>query len=254
MTELVSVCRDEDCPRCGWPETYAEINPEAETPGAEAIGCRNCGWREAAGGEHHAHTLQALFEMIDQIPPGRTTTLHWAGRPEKRYVAMSAETWQRAERVMALGQIAKMVAGKPATTGAQVVVWGARDAPRDVLDEYAGLVGCPADQPVTLSDGHPGTEWQAEPVHFVIGRPHLVVATAQALDVDAVRLWVDGAPAEMEEIDGERAFAVVFAEVRPTLGKAVFPNGVPDLLGALEQSVDEARAARLARQKENPDG
>jgi hypothetical protein len=54
-----------------------------------------------------------------------------------------------------------------------------------------------------------------EPVHFVIGRPHLVVATAQALDVDAVRLWVDGAPAEMEEVDGEQAFAVVFAEVRP---------------------------------------
>lgn len=45
MSDTLSLCRDEDCPECGWPETYAEIDPSAETPGADAIGCRKCGWR-----------------------------------------------------------------------------------------------------------------------------------------------------------------------------------------------------------------
>lgn len=198
--------------------------------------------------ELHAHTLDALFDVVDQLKPGASTTLHWSHRPDKRYRAMTEETWQMVERRIALANL--LAATRP--EGAQVVVLDARTAPRAVLAEYARLVGSPADQPVLLNDGHPGSNWKAEPVHFVIGRPHLVVATAQALDVDAVRLWVDGVPAEMEEVDGEQAFAVVFAEVR--LGKAVFPNGVPDLLGALEQSVNEARDARRARQKENPDG
>lgn len=43
-----SLCRDEDCPECGWPETYAEVDLSAETPGADAIGCRKCGWRVEA--------------------------------------------------------------------------------------------------------------------------------------------------------------------------------------------------------------
>lgn len=160
--------------------------------------------------EQHAYNLDALFDVIDQLKPGDSTTLHWAHRPDKRYRAMTEETWQMVERKIALANL--LTAVRP--DGAQVVVLDARTAPPAVRAEYARLVGSPADQPVTLSDGHPGTEWQAEPVHFVIGRPHLVIATAQALDVDAVRLWVDGAPAEMEGADGEQAFAVVFAEVR----------------------------------------
>lgn len=42
MTPL-SICRDEDCPQCEWPETYAEGTVEN---GPERIGCRQCGWTE----------------------------------------------------------------------------------------------------------------------------------------------------------------------------------------------------------------
>lgn len=38
---MMSICHDEDCPRCGWPETYVE----GETA-PERIGCRKCGWVE----------------------------------------------------------------------------------------------------------------------------------------------------------------------------------------------------------------
>lgn len=44
----ISLCLDEDCPMCGWPETYAEVDDEAEVPGADALGCRKCGWRVEA--------------------------------------------------------------------------------------------------------------------------------------------------------------------------------------------------------------
>jgi hypothetical protein len=42
---LLHICRDEDCPECGWPETYYEV--AEDTPGALAIGCSKCGWRQA---------------------------------------------------------------------------------------------------------------------------------------------------------------------------------------------------------------
>jgi rubredoxin len=42
---LTRITRDEDCPNCGFPETYAEVNLSVRNPGAEAIGCRKCGWR-----------------------------------------------------------------------------------------------------------------------------------------------------------------------------------------------------------------
>lgn len=42
------LCRDVDCPECGWPETYAEVDFDKPTPGADAIGCNNCGWRVEA--------------------------------------------------------------------------------------------------------------------------------------------------------------------------------------------------------------
>lgn len=43
--DVVRLIRDEDCPACGFPETYAEVIPDAAVPGAEAFGCSRCGWR-----------------------------------------------------------------------------------------------------------------------------------------------------------------------------------------------------------------
>ena len=45
----ISVCRDVDCPECGWPETYSEVDPASPlAPVLLATGCRKCGWRVAA--------------------------------------------------------------------------------------------------------------------------------------------------------------------------------------------------------------
>ena len=45
MTELTNFVRDEDCPQCGFPETYAavavEMGPEHNP---RTVGCRKCGW------------------------------------------------------------------------------------------------------------------------------------------------------------------------------------------------------------------
>jgi hypothetical protein len=38
-TGHMRICRDEDCPNCGWPETYVE----GETS-PERMGCNKCGW------------------------------------------------------------------------------------------------------------------------------------------------------------------------------------------------------------------
>jgi hypothetical protein len=46
--QVTRLCRDEDCPKCGWPETYAEVDFSILTPGADAIGCNKCGWRVEA--------------------------------------------------------------------------------------------------------------------------------------------------------------------------------------------------------------
>jgi hypothetical protein len=47
-TENVTISRDEDCPDCGWPETYTEVNFTFDL--LVAIGCRKCGWREERAG------------------------------------------------------------------------------------------------------------------------------------------------------------------------------------------------------------
>ena len=39
----ISICRDEDCPECEWPETYAAGTMEN---GPDRIGCRKCGWTQ----------------------------------------------------------------------------------------------------------------------------------------------------------------------------------------------------------------
>jgi hypothetical protein len=44
MSQIVSLCRDEDCPECGFPETYALVDFDQPVPGADEIGCRKCGW------------------------------------------------------------------------------------------------------------------------------------------------------------------------------------------------------------------
>lgn len=43
MTTPLSTCRDENCPECDWPETYAEGTIEE---GPKFLGCRKCGWRQ----------------------------------------------------------------------------------------------------------------------------------------------------------------------------------------------------------------
>ncbi len=52
---VMAVLRDDDCPRCGWPETYAEMMVEGaeQTPEVVAFGCRKCGRLEPKAGEHN---------------------------------------------------------------------------------------------------------------------------------------------------------------------------------------------------------
>lgn len=42
MAERISVVHDEDCPSCGWSETYQAGTLEG---GPDTIGCRKCGWQ-----------------------------------------------------------------------------------------------------------------------------------------------------------------------------------------------------------------
>lgn len=49
--ERMRICRDADCPSCGWPETYVEGTWER---GPERLGCRKCG-RSARGARYHDH-------------------------------------------------------------------------------------------------------------------------------------------------------------------------------------------------------
>jgi hypothetical protein len=48
LVNVTRIVRDETCPACGWPETFAEVDLTSATPGAEAFGCNKCGWRNAA--------------------------------------------------------------------------------------------------------------------------------------------------------------------------------------------------------------
>ncbi len=47
-TDVIRMCRDVDCPCCGFPETYAEVDFSAPTPGPMKLGCTRqsdpCGW------------------------------------------------------------------------------------------------------------------------------------------------------------------------------------------------------------------
>lgn len=46
MSDVVKICRDEDCPECGWPETYSEVDISEPNPQLLGIGCSNCGWHK----------------------------------------------------------------------------------------------------------------------------------------------------------------------------------------------------------------
>jgi hypothetical protein len=59
-TETTSICRDEDCPRCGWPETYYEVDSH-DIFAVAFIGCRKCGWRST-------HLGAAKVEEDDNRP------------------------------------------------------------------------------------------------------------------------------------------------------------------------------------------
>jgi len=43
LPDPMAFCRDEDCPECGWPETYSEVAGDPFF--LVAIGCRKCQWR-----------------------------------------------------------------------------------------------------------------------------------------------------------------------------------------------------------------
>lgn len=61
---LTRLCIDQDCPDCGWPEMYAEVDFSAEVPGAEATGCRKCGLRIEASAPRRPLPphLQAIYD------------------------------------------------------------------------------------------------------------------------------------------------------------------------------------------------
>lgn len=45
--QVTAIVRDEDCPECGYPETYAEGTTFENGP--DRIGCRKCGWTQEIG-------------------------------------------------------------------------------------------------------------------------------------------------------------------------------------------------------------
>lgn len=47
ITILPAILRDESCPKCHHPETYARMNFDVNPPSVELIGCRKCGWVDA---------------------------------------------------------------------------------------------------------------------------------------------------------------------------------------------------------------
>lgn len=56
----IRLCRDEDCPECGWPETYSEVYP---SPVLLAIGCNKCGWSTRGDEERR----QLIRDEIDRV-------------------------------------------------------------------------------------------------------------------------------------------------------------------------------------------
>lgn len=161
--------------------------------------------------EQTVNTLAGLCDYIDQQETGTTMSLRNPNNPDRGYVVMTDATWEAAKTNMAIGLVFNATRPTP-----DLAVWNLRseDVPDAVLDEYARLVGVPVGEPVLLSNGSPGSDWWAVPVHAVIGDRWLVATVAAELDVDGVRMWVGVEPVDPHESAGshERSFAVVFAE------------------------------------------
>lgn len=45
----MKICRDEDCPACGWPETYTEVEGDQPPFNLVGYGCSHCGWAIGGG-------------------------------------------------------------------------------------------------------------------------------------------------------------------------------------------------------------
>lgn len=65
MKDRLSICRDADCPQCGFPETFAE-GPADGVP--DVLGCRKCGWREPVVADQRQRELD---ELGPDSPPDR---------------------------------------------------------------------------------------------------------------------------------------------------------------------------------------
>lgn len=66
--ELTSLCRDRDCPTCGHPETYTEVDIKDTPPTVLAVGCRKCGWREeTAEALSLARLVGLLYQLADNL-------------------------------------------------------------------------------------------------------------------------------------------------------------------------------------------
>lgn len=48
ITGMQAICRDETCDRCGWFETYADVDFSVSPPDVVRFGCRKCGWMQDA--------------------------------------------------------------------------------------------------------------------------------------------------------------------------------------------------------------
>lgn len=81
-TDTYKIPRDENCPTCGWVETYAEVNFAADTPGADAVGCDKCGWRITTQ-EANEQTIVWADNIAKAFKDAANTIRKWKGtQPE----------------------------------------------------------------------------------------------------------------------------------------------------------------------------
>jgi hypothetical protein len=66
QADTISICRDEECPACGWPETYAE-GVDVVASGPTHVGCRKCGWWMALPGPCRYCGRDVSVQLV--VPP-----------------------------------------------------------------------------------------------------------------------------------------------------------------------------------------
>lgn len=70
--ETITIARDEDCPECGFPETFAE---GILSCGPFRFGCRKCGWRSPIDVRRlPGHTRTERLAEYLKLDPGCTIT------------------------------------------------------------------------------------------------------------------------------------------------------------------------------------